>query len=44
MYTKLNFLPQMTHWTECIPKFFSNENPKLELLGGAFLEEQKKIK
>ena len=44
MYTKLNFLPQLTHWTECIPKFFSDENSKLELLAGAYLEEQKKIK
>jgi len=44
MYTKLNFLPQITHWTECIPRFFSDENPNLELLKGAFLEEQKKIK
>ena len=44
IYTKLEFLPQITHWTECVPKFFSNENNKLQLLGGVFLENEKKIK
>ena len=44
VYTKLEFLPQITHWTECVPKFFSNENDKLELLEGVFLENEKKIK
>lgn len=44
VYSKLGFLPQITHWTECVPKFFSNENNKLKLLEGVFLENEKKIK
>lgn len=30
IYTMLGFLPHDLEWTECEPKFFSTENPKLK--------------
>ena len=44
IYTMMDFLPSFTNWTECIPKFFSNENPNLQLSRGVYLEPEKKIK
>jgi len=30
VYTDLGLLPKDTEWTECVPKWFSSENPNLE--------------
>lgn len=45
-YTKIGFLPEITHWTECTPKFFSDENTKVNssLLKDVYLENQEKLK
>mgnify|MGYP001207557393 CR=1 FL=1 len=44
IYTHFDFLPSITQWTECIPKYFSDENPDLALKNHVFLEHQKKLK
>ena len=44
LYTKLNFIPSITQWTEVGPKYFSNENPDLKFENDVFLENQQKIK
>jgi len=44
IYTHFEFLPNITEWTECIPKYFSDENPNLSLKNNVFLEREQKIK
>jgi len=40
IYTKLDFLDYTTHWTECIPSFFSEKNKNLELKQSVKLERE----
>jgi hypothetical protein len=44
IYTHFEFLPNITEWTECIPKYFSDENTDLYLKNNVFLEREKKLK
>ena len=44
LYTKLNFLPSITQWTEVGPQYFSDENLDLKFENDVFLEDQQKIK
>lgn len=44
LYTKLEFLPSITQWTEVGPKYFSDENTDLKFENDVFLEDQQKIK
>ena len=44
IYTQFELLPSITEWTECIPKYFSDENPDLTLNNNVFLETQLKLK
>ena len=40
IYTKLGILDYTTHWTECIPAFFSEKNKKIELKQSVKLERE----